>query len=143
MPESRYNQKLREELRQAVEGRSQLQCIFKSILALESGVEQIRADKGVLERPLDKFRVAALSAALNARFRLLAKVLPDLKAVEMELGEQTLGAVREFNSIERAARVHFLLERLREAGAGPATPGGDSGLDTASRPAERRSSFLS
>ena len=143
MPESRYNQKLREELRQAVEGRAQLQCIFKSLMALESGVEQVRADGIIVERPLDKSRVAALSAALNTRLRLLAKVLPDLKAVEMELGENTLGAVREFNSIERAARVAFLLERLRADGAGPDTEGRDSHMDPASRSAERRPSFLS
>lgn len=127
----------------AIEAKVQLQCIAKGIQALESGVETIKEDGVEILRPLDKGRVLALSKALDARFKLLAKVMPDRKAVEMELGDQTLGAVREYSSVERAARLAFLLERIGAAGAGRATEGGDAYLDALAGSAERRSTFLS
>ena len=126
----------------AIEAKVQLQCIAKGIQALESGVETIKEDGVEILRPLDKGRVLALSKASDARFKLLAKVMPDRKAVEMELGDQTLGVVREYSSVERAARLAFLLERIGAAGTGRATEGGNAYLDAFAGSAERRSTFL-
>ncbi len=137
-------QKEREEtrkaLRDAVEGQVQLQYIGEAIQALEKGVENIEVDGVEVERVLDKTRVAAINAALNARFRLLAKVLPDLKAIELDLGAETMGAMRGYTELERAARVAFLLKRGREAGAGPAAEGDDADMDAA--PGSADPSFL-
>ena len=143
MTTSRSHAKWVEDTTKAIEAKVQLQCIAKGIRALESGVETIKEDGVEILRPLDKHRVAALSKALDARFKLLAKVLPDRKAVEMELGDQTLGVVREYSSVERAARLAFLLERVGAAGAGPAAAGGDTHLDSAPGTAVSRPPFLS
>jgi len=143
VPESRVNRREREALRQAIEVKEQLRQIARVIQSLESGTERVRVDGVEVDCAMDKSRVAALGVALNGRFRLLAKVMPDLKAVELDLGEDTMGAMREFNSIERAARVAFLLERLREKRTGPDTVGGDPDLDAAAGPTKRRPSFLS
>ena len=132
-----------ESLGRIIEAKVHIQMIGRSIQALESGAETLVQDGVEIVRPLDKNRVVALSKALDARFRLLAKVLPDRKAMEVDLGEQTLGAVREYSNVERAARVAYLLERLREGGVRPVAPGRDTDMDAAPGPTERCTTFLS
>ena len=128
---------------EAIEAKVQLQCIQRGINALESGIETIKEGGVEIQRPLDKTRVVALSKALEFRFKLLAKVFPDRKALEVDLGEQTLGVIREYSPVERAARLAYLLERLREGGVGPAAQGRDAHMDTAPGSTVGRPKFLS
>lgn len=107
----------RAKVRDAIDGQGQLQAIAVIISKLESGYEDIPVpdmDTGIEQAvsvPLSKERVGALRAAMEGRLRLLGKVVPDLKSVDlgdgegvariqfvMNMGGQTGGRVIEHDS---------------------------------------------
>ena len=62
--------------------------------------------------PLDKDRVAQLSACANIKLALLRKVLPDIKAVELTgAGGEELGSQRELAEMELRNRLREVLTR--------------------------------
>ena len=78
--------RVKAELRRAVDGMRLLSRIERVTILLESGYERLYdPDTGRLgdALPLTAARVSALGKVLDAQFRLLNKVLPDLKAVEL------------------------------------------------------------
>lgn len=77
--------RVRDQLRRMVDGETQLRCIGEILDRLTSGWEPVRDPRtGSADWvPLDRDRVAALNAALSTHLKLLNKVLPDLKAVEL------------------------------------------------------------
>lgn len=83
----------RAKVRDAIDGQGQLQAIAVIISKLESGYEDIPVpdmDTGIEQAvsvPLSKERVGALRAAMEGRLRLLGKVVPDLKSVDLGDGE--------------------------------------------------------
>ena len=77
--------RVRAALRQQVDGERQLRAIEDIVSRLTAGSEPVLNEvTGQYQPvPLDSTRVTALNAALGAHFKLLGKVLPDLKAVEI------------------------------------------------------------
>ena len=74
----------REHLRLELNARGYIQTCHEIIDALTRGDEIIKDDEGRAQRvPLDRARVAALSKAMDGSLRLLDRVLPPLKAVEV------------------------------------------------------------
>ena len=62
--------------------------------------------------PLDKDRTSQLSTCANIKFRLLAKVLPDIKAVELTgAGGEELGSQRELAEMELRNRLRDVLSQ--------------------------------
>lgn len=103
------------ELRTMVDGLQQLAAIVRSIEVLEAGVEQVlSASTGLMEEvPLSSTRTAQLAAAIAARQRLLNKVLPDLKAVELtgqDGGPLTVHNQSDALTLETKLR-RFMVER--------------------------------
>ena len=74
----------REHLRLELNARGYIHTCHEIIDALVCGEETIKGDDGRTQRvPLDRARVAALSKAMDGSLRLLDRVLPPLKSVEM------------------------------------------------------------
>lgn len=96
----------RELVRERINGVHLVDGIISTVKTLEAGEELV--GKSETPVPLDSTRVAALSAAMQARFKLLAKVLPDLKAVEVSGPEGEPLEARETNSTEVAARLLWM-----------------------------------
>jgi len=94
----------RDEIRGRINGVWLVEGIVDTIRRLERGEEP----SGGESVPLDAVRVSSLSSALQARFKLLGKVLPDLKAVEVT-GADGERLAPEMNRTELAARMLFLL----------------------------------
>lgn len=110
-------------LRDALRNSETLRDINYCLDVLRSGFEPVRAQDGsqVLV-PLDKTRVSALGIVLKSQLKLLDKVLPDLKAVEVSDGSQApQGAgvsarVQNMSNIERATRlIRFLNDAKHQA----------------------------
>lgn len=114
-PREQREEKLaqRESVRSRIDGRWLVDGIVSTIKTLEAGEEMV----GGTAVPLDKGRVASLSVAMQARFKLLAKVLPDLKAVELAgPGGEPLDLQQGMTSTEGAARLLWLLQRAQAKG---------------------------
>ena len=77
--------RVREALRERVDGERILSRIEHCTQVLLSGWEPVTdpATKQVTWVPLSKDRTAALGKVMDIQLRLLSKVLPDLKAVEI------------------------------------------------------------
>lgn len=77
--------RVRAALREQINGEQKLARIEQVVQALLAGEETVtdRATGQQTPVPLTRERVAALKTALDVELRLLSKVLPDLKAVEV------------------------------------------------------------
>jgi hypothetical protein len=83
---------LQDDLRAVIDGRAHLLALMHNIGLLESGYEVMKTpdgspfldEQGLTQlRQLSQERVAAIRVANQDRMKLLGKVLPDLKQVEM------------------------------------------------------------
>lgn len=121
-----------EALRVALRNSETLRDINYCLDVLRSGQEVVRAADGShLAIPLDKTRVAALGLILRTQLKLLDKVLPDLKAVEVTGGQDTgpavnsqiLTRVQQMSPIERATRIIQYLNEARTGVSGETIEG--------------------
>ena len=77
----------REELRRRIDGQTQLEEIMKALTFL-SGSRDIEVDPQTgqilkIGTPLDATQISAVKAEIDTRMKLLNKIMPDLKAVEL------------------------------------------------------------
>lgn len=77
--------KVRAELRKMLDGERMLNRIEQCVTYLMQGSEPVTnaATREVAYVPLTRERLGALKIVLDTQLRLLSKVLPDLKAIEM------------------------------------------------------------
>lgn len=73
----------REHLRLEIQSRKHINEMEKAAFALFLGYEEDALEPGVL-RPIGRERAASLKAAADIAEKLLRKVLPDLKQIEMQ-----------------------------------------------------------
>ena len=103
----------REHLRLEIEGRKLLggmhEAVFKLLLGYEEGQEA-----GLLV-PLTKDRISALKAGIDGADKLMRKVLPDLKQIELSEGDGT-GEGRILDSVELQNRMRIYLEAIQTRG---------------------------
>lgn len=109
----------RKQLRESIQGRHLLLSIEDIVKRLTSGVElTVDPPPGVDPDTvsLSNDRISALRAALDAHFKLLNKVLPDLKAVELTGADGGPLQVeeQERSATEVAARLVWLLRTQGE-----------------------------
>jgi len=123
---------VRKLMREAINGEHVLLAIVDILDSLVDG-QEARGGEAV---PLDGERISALGKALDGHFKLLNKVLPDLKSVELTGSDggplQVMG--RQVSDIELAAR---LLWHLRKQGT---TVEGE--VEAEEPPGERSLDFL-
>ena len=117
----RRAQNLQEALRSAIGGEHLIQVIQYNIRSLVTGLEPVynETDRNPVEalyQPLTKERVTALSAALTHQMKLLDKVLPTQKALEVTDATD----YSEMTPRERSARLKRLVD-LAEARANGVT----------------------
>ena len=103
----------RQSLRQIIKGEEALKAIMEIS-------DELRA-MGALESPSNA-RVGALKAAADVKLRVLDKVLPDLKSVEHELGEN-FGALSEDELRDRIRQLAAALDPRILGGTGAAAEG--------------------
>ena len=104
----------REFVRHEIQALKHVQDLENMALMLLSG-QEVSVDP-VTEQPslipLDKDRTSQLSTCANIKFRLLAKVLPDIKAVELTgAGGEELGSQRELAEMELRNRLRDVLSQ--------------------------------
>jgi hypothetical protein len=102
----------REFVRHEIQALRHVQDLENMALMLLSGQEA--AVDPVTEQPslipLDKDRTSQLNVCANIKFRLLAKVLPDIKAVELTgAGGEELGSQRQLAEMELRNRLRAVL----------------------------------
>ncbi|RLD78548.1 MAG: hypothetical protein DRJ15_11350 [Bacteroidetes bacterium] len=105
----------REHLRLEIKSRDLLQNIHTAIDTLYRGTEPDNDDPDLMI-PLTKDRVASINAAATLSDRLLKKVLPDLKQVEIREDEEQRGE-RLLESVDLSNRLRIYLQAVEERDA--------------------------
>ena len=103
----------REHIRLELKTREYIQVTHQSIDLLLKGSERIiDPNTGAeIEVPLDRARVQSVKAAADLSLRLLAKVLPDLKAIEVGDSPEKAADPKNLSTQELMALIHKLGHR--------------------------------
>lgn len=102
----------REHLRLELNARGYIHTCHEIIDTLVAGEEIIKSAEGAQQRvPLDRARVAALSKAMDGSLRLLDRVLPPLKSVEMADSPERVANEKQLTT---ADLVKMVLQQRRQ-----------------------------
>ena len=115
-------------LREAIQGEQVLLSIGDILDRLMQGQEP--SPDGGPPLPLDSERIAALKGAMDGHFKLLNKVLPDLRSVELTGADgEALIPKAEVSNIELAARLLYLARSAGVTVDAEVEEAEDEGLD--------------
>ena len=114
----------REELRRKIDGGECIDNVGRVLRFLEQHFQpiEVNADGTFVAPPaLDSTMVAALNAYLNANFKLLNKVLPDLKAIELKdtIADSAAQSGRLMSDTEIRLRLEYMISRASEEPSEP------------------------
>lgn len=116
-------------LREAIQGENVLLSIGDILDRLVQGQEP-DPNGGPTPLPLDSERISALKGALDGHFKLLNKVLPDLRSVELTGADgEALIPRQEVSNVELAARLLYHLRATGTTVEGEVVEPEDDGLD--------------
>ncbi len=103
----------REHLRLEIKGRKLLDGMHEAVFKLLLGVEE--GDEAGLFIRLSKDRIASLKAGIDGADKLMRKVLPDLKQIEISPGDGG-GEGRILDSVELQNRMRLYIEAIQKRG---------------------------
>lgn len=105
----------REHLRLEIKSRKLMEEMHVATFKLFAGVEESPTEPGLIV-PLTRDRIAALKAGADIAAKMLNKVLPDLKQVELK-EEDSQNAERTLNSISLDNHLRLYLDAVAQRNA--------------------------
>lgn len=106
----------REELRLSVEAEKLIHVVHQSVFTLFSGMEEVDTPEGKEVVPLSRDRIAALKAASDISHKMLGKILPDLKQVELtDADRNNIGEVLQDIELDNRLRIYLEAKTVADA----------------------------